>query len=122
MSAATAFQTEVYAALATACSPTPVSAHPLPGQVLPYVTLGETDGSDDPGGERLSIYVHTWSSKEGPHEVKALQETIRATLHASERERDGWKFTSLREVDVRTFLDVDGQTWHGVQRFSALAD
>lgn len=118
------FQEAIALALAAAMPSVSRGSHPPPtgNDALPYVQFGQSEVRDAfvPGHEILTE-VHVWSVKEGPHEAKTLQGQIRDALHSFDFSRGGWKFTNVREDTARTFLDVDGETWHGVQRFRALA-
>ena len=97
-------------------------AHPPKDGPLPYIQFGQSEVGDNfvPGHE-LFFDVHVWSNAEGPHEVKNFQSAIRLAIHDRSYERNGWRFTCVREHNARTILDVDDETWHGVQRFRALA-
>jgi hypothetical protein len=89
---------------------------------FPYVQFGQSQVVDDfPTGKRLLAEVHTWSTAQGPHEVKNLQEQIRDILEKCSHTRGGFHYVAVRQQDARVFLDIDGETWHGVQRFRALA-
>jgi hypothetical protein len=87
---------------------------------LPYIQFGQSNVSDDfAPGESVDLEVHVWSKAEGPHEVKNYQHAIKAVLQKCSHERGGYRFTAVRQNYASTFLDVDGETWHGVQRFRA---
>jgi len=89
---------------------------------FPYIQFGESVVSDTfPAGETVHVEIHVWSTAEGPHEVKNLQATIKGVLHKCAHTRGDFLFTAVRQETARTFLDVDNETWHGVQRFRALA-
>lgn len=118
------FQEVIAIALDAAMPTISQGSHPPPeeDEELPYVQFGQSDVRDDFAvGHSVTTEVHVWSVVEGPHEAKTLQGQIRDALHSIDFTRDGWKFTNVREEYARTFLDVDGETWHGVQRFRALA-
>jgi hypothetical protein len=118
------FQEVIAITLASAMPTVSLGAQPPPedNDTLPYVQFGQSEVRDEfaPGHEILTE-VHVWSAVAGPHEAKTLQGQIRDALHSLDFTRSGWKFTNVREENARTFLDVDGETWHGVQRFRALA-
>jgi len=118
------FQEVIALAIGAAMPTVTRGSHPPPpsNDTLPYIQFGQGEVSDTfvPGHEILTE-VHVWSAKEGPHEAKTLQGQIRGALHSLDFTRSGWKFINVREDSARTFLDVDGETWHGVQRFRALA-
>lgn len=97
-------------------------AMPPADGTFPYIQFGQSHVTDDyAAGKMVLQEVHTWSTAEGPHEVKNLQEQIRALLEKCSHDRGGYHFVAIRQQDARVFLDIDGETWHGVQRFRALA-
>jgi hypothetical protein len=114
---------EVFAiAIGAALPSVPSGSHPPADRPLPYIQFGQSEVVDEfPPGHELFIDVHVWSKAEGPHQVKEYQDGIRTALHDQAFSRGDWRFTCVRENNARTFLDVDNETWHGVQRFRALA-
>lgn len=117
-----ALQTKINLTLSAAMPAVTIGANPIPEGALPQVTFGESTVLDDVDPlKTLEAMVHTWSSKEGPHEVKTIQQTIRETLHAQSFAQDGWALSCVREVQANVILDADGVTWHGWQRFRAFA-
>lgn len=115
-------QKAMFAAIASTLAPVTVLAHPRHQEAFPYVFIGESEVSDThPTGHEVLIVVHTWSKTEGPHEAKTIQQSIREELHANSLVEGGWQFVCIREDFASTFLDVDNETWHGVQRFRAKA-
>lgn len=89
---------------------------------FPYVQFGQSAVLDNyPPGCSVQAYVHVWSTAEGSHEVKTLQQQIKELLQKCAHERGGWRFSAIRQQHLDVFLDEDGETWHGVQRFRALA-
>lgn len=89
---------------------------------FPYIQFGQSEVMDDYAtGKTVTQEIHTWSTAEGPHEVKTLQEQIRARLEKCSHDRGGFHFVAIRQDTARVFLDIDGETWHGVQRFRARA-
>lgn len=122
MSPDLAFQTIVATQIAAVLPGIVSGAQPPANGPLPYIQFGQSEVTDDfVLGHSLILEVHTWSAAEGPHEVKQFQGAIRDALHDHNFTQDEWLFTCVREDQARTFLDVDGETWHGVQRFRTLA-
>lgn len=97
-------------------------AMPPKDGTFPYIQFGQAHVTDTYAtGKEIIAEVHTWSTAAGPHEIKQLQQTIRGVLEKCSHDRGGYHFVALRENDARVFLDIDNETWHGVQRFRALA-
>jgi hypothetical protein len=122
MSADLVFQEVINLEIKAVLPATRRGAMPPKDGTFPYIQFGQVVVSDTYAiGKEIIAEVHTWSTAAGPHEVKQLQQTIRATLEKCSHERGGFRYVAIRENDARVFLDVDGETWHGVQRFKALA-
>ncbi len=115
-------QKALYRELTTANPGVSVVAHPRVNEALPFIHFGQFEASDAPVGHELRAEIHTWSSTEGPHGCDAIQIATRDILHATNPMENEWKYTCLREVSRRCFLDIDDETWHGVQVFRALAN
>lgn len=97
-------------------------AMPPADGAFPYIQFGQSTVDDNYApGKSVTIEIHTWSTAEGSHEVKNLQEQIRALLEKCSHDRGGFHFVAIRQQTAQVFLDEDGETWHGVQRFRALA-
>lgn len=116
------FQEVVASETLAALPTTRTGAQPPADGTLPYVQFGQSEVSDTFAiGHELILEVHTWSKLEGPHEIKTMQHAIREALHGMNFEKNEWLFTCVREDTARSFLDVGGETWHGIQRFRAQA-
>lgn len=121
-SADLALQAVINLGLTAALPAVTVGAYPTPGGPFPFVNFGESTTFDDVDPVRtIEQLVHCWSTVEGPHEAKAIQQTIREALHAQSFLKNGWALSCVREVQSNVILDADGVTWHGWQRFRAIA-
>lgn len=94
--------------------------------VLPYVQIGEpiseNDDTDDTLGADHDIVIHVWSDHRGQLETKQIQQQVYAALHRHDLQTtEGHVFNVECELE-ETFLDEDGLTRHGVQRFRVLMD
>ena len=115
------FQAVAFAAITAVVSGVPVLAHPAPGQVTPYIQIGHTESEGGPAGNTYDVSIHTWSGAEGPHEIKDLQYKIQVALELASYASADWSFV-INVMQYQTcFVDVDGENWHGVQRFKVLA-
>lgn len=116
------FQEVIAIELAEALPSTESGSSPKDGQSLPYVQFGPVEIEDSyPAARGLLCDIHVWSKVEGPHEVKNIQHSIRQALHAQIFERGGYRFTTIREYLARSRFDPAEGTWHGIQRFRAIA-
>lgn len=116
-----ALQTVINLGLTAALPAVTVGSYPLPSGSFPYVNFGESTVSDDVAPVKtVEAMVHVWSTVEGPHEAKTIQQTIREAM-AGSFIKNGWALSCVREVQANVILDADGVTWHGWQRFRAFA-
>lgn len=126
-SADTALQTVIFSRIvaqlaADGLSSAEVTAHPAPNRALPYVRIGEVPtAADSPAGQEFEANIDVFSRKDGPHEVKAIQASIRSALHQQDIEADGFHFTDMRIGYTSVFLDPTADVWQGVQRIRTLA-
>lgn len=94
-----------------------------PDSAFPYVHIGEMDtvpmDVDGSGGSRddgvmETINLHVWSRYQGWMEVKQIMQQIKNLLHDTEIDVTG-RSSALAVVSMmRTMLDPDGKTRHGV--------
>ena len=90
---------------------------------FPYVSFGPTlgepyDGTAMDGWECL-IELHTWSRSDANNRVECqgIMSGIEALLHDQSLSLDASNFVNGRMESSRTFVDPDGVTFRGVQRF-----
>lgn len=90
-------------------------------QKYPYVHLGERSttkhgGKGEPGEDSI-IDVHTWSRRGGLAEVEELQAAMFDALEGHTPALDGFTSISFERISSRAFMDADGITGHGVDRW-----
>ena len=90
---------------------------------FPYVSFGPSfsepyDGAAMDGWECL-IELHTWSRSESNNRVECqgIMSGVEALLHDQGLTLDTANFVNGRMESSRTFVDPDGITFRGVQRF-----
>ncbi len=90
----------------------------------PYVVIGDdtfveydTDGET---GFEATITVHSWSTYRGRSQVKNIMGQIYNALHRAEFTVSGYNLIGCDAEFSETFLESDGVTRHGVQRFRIL--
>lgn len=92
----------------------------------PYVTIGEGTESewdtDDSLGIDATINIHVWSRYRGRKEVKQLQDQIYAALHRYDLPVSGADTVLVNFEFADSFVDPDGLTRHGVQRFRIITE
>lgn len=131
MSAELALQEAIYTRL-TDVLDVPVYDHvPQPvdsgdNSKFPYVAIGDdttiqwdTDSSD---GFELTITIHSWSRARGRLEVKTLMGQVWDALHRYALPVVGYRTIFVYGEFSETFVEPDGITRHGVQRFRVLLD
>lgn len=86
-----------------------------------YVTVGDATaaeaGTKTTDAQELTITIHTWSRYNGKKELKQIMAAVYAALHDASLSVTGGSVVNLRWEFAESFLDPDGQTRHGVQRF-----
>ncbi len=91
---------------------------------FPYLVIGEdTTGPFDTkteAGMEHRLTIHSWSRYRGLKETKQLMAAVTATLDGASLSVSGHDLVLIRHEFGATFLDPDGLTRHGVQRFRAL--
>jgi len=92
--------------------------------VAPYVVIGDDTliefDSDGVNGFEATVTIHTWSIYRGRFEVKNLMGLIYNALHRAELNVQGYNLVGCDCEFSETFLESDGVTRHGVQRFRIL--
>jgi len=131
VSAELAVQQAVYARLNSQLS-VPVYDHvPQPADsgddsMFPYVAIGDDTGiewdTDTSDGWEITLTIHSWSRTRGRLEVKTLQGEIWDALHRHDLAVQGYRTVFCYSEFSETFLEADGLTRHGVQRFRIVID
>lgn len=103
----------------------PVYDHvPQDSENFPYVQIGNDTfidySGDDFVGMDGDLNIHTWSSYKGKKEIKALQNEIYNLLNRADLTIIGYNVINIEQVYSNTFLESDGITRHGVQRYRVL--
>lgn len=122
-------QQAVYAALTGSASLMALATggvhdHVPQGTGFPYVVVGDelsnpADTDDILGAEHM-ISVHTWSRYAGMGEARQIMQEVYTALHRSRLVVEGAAFVDCLIDSSQVFLDEDGLTRHGVQRFRVL--
>ena len=90
----------------------------------PYVVIGEATARDfdckSSDGMEQTLTIHTWSRYRGLRETKQIMAAIVEALDQEALTITGHNLVLLRFEFSATFLDPDGLTRHGVQRFRAI--
>lgn len=86
-----------------------------------YVTVGDDTaveaGTKTFDAQELTVTLHTWSRYNGRKRCKQIMGAIYTALHNQSLAVSGGTLVNLRWEFADSFLDEDGQTRHGVQRF-----
>lgn len=95
----------------------------VPGDVdLPYLTLGDNDTRDWPGGTEHRLSLHVFSRGGGRAEAKAIIGAVNAALHDAALTLEEHALVNLRFLDATTRRERDGETWRGTIRFRAVTE
>ncbi|MEQ8267644.1 MAG: DUF3168 domain-containing protein [Parvibaculum sp.] len=95
----------------------------VPGDAgLPYLTLGENETRDWPGGTEHRLSFHVFSRGQGRAEAKLVMGAVHAALDDAALALDGHALVNLRFLDAATRRERDGATWRGTIRFRAVTE
>ena len=124
MSAFILVQTAIFDKLTADITTTTYDSVPQDTTGFPYITIGddtfnEFDGDDFTGFD-ATLTIHTWSQTDGKTELKSLQGEIYNSLHHTNLTILGYNVITIDQVFADSFVDTDGLTRHGVQRFRIL--
>jgi hypothetical protein len=93
-------------------------------ELFPYVVVGEAmvtpDDTDTSLGAQHALNLHAWARHRGRAEVKAIQDQIYDALHRVPLTVGDAVFVDGQFEMAQDFVDEDGLTRHGVQRFRFL--
>jgi len=105
-------------------APARVFDHVPADTAFPYLVLGEAASAPfdakTEDGMAQTLTIHTWSRYRGLKETKEIMAAVAAALDDRSLSLAGHALVLLRFEFGATFLDADGLTRHGVQRFHAL--
>jgi len=123
MSAELEIQKAIYSALDSALSINVYDNVP-DNAAAPYVVIGDdTVAEFDTDGERgfeATVTIHTWSTYRGRSQVKEIMSAVYNALHRADLTVQGYNLLGCDFEFSETFLESDGVTRHGVQRFRIL--
>ncbi len=92
--------------------------------VYPYLVIGDATARDfdtkTEDGMEHTLTVHSWSRYRGLSEAKAIMAATADVLDGQGLTVTGHALTLIRFEFSATFLEPDGLTRHGVQRFRAI--
>ena len=97
---------------------------PPEGTPFPYVTLGESMGSDwstkTTTGMEHHLSLHIWSREGGRKEAATIMERLHTLLHQTNLSVSGQTLVMIRFTASAIALEDDGWTYHGRMDFHAL--
>lgn len=104
--------------------PARVYDHVPADSTFPYLVLGEAttlpfDAKTEDGMEQ-TLTLHAWSRARGLKETKDIMAAATAALDSQALGLSGHTLILLRFEFAATFMESDGLTRHGVQRFRAI--
>ena len=126
MSFETVAQEIVYTALNGAIScdvydDAPQLPEGMPDSDFPYVVIGDDQhgpfDTDDQVGASTLINLHFWSRYAGFKEVKGLMGEAYDLLNRAILAKTGYNIVDCIREFSDTFVDPDGRTRHGIQRY-----
>ncbi len=105
-------------------NPARVYDHVPQDSAFPYLVIGESHGgpfdTKTESGMEQRLTIHAWSRYRGLKETKEIMAAVSAALDGQSLTVAGHALILLSHESSATFLDPDGLTRHGVQRFRAV--
>jgi Protein of unknown function (DUF3168) len=105
-------------------NPARVFDHVPQGSPFPYLAIGSVSAipfdTKTEAGLDQNLTIHSWSRYRGLKETKDIMAAVFAVLDGQSLAVTGHTLVLLRFEFATTFVDDDGLTRHGVQRFRAL--
>ena len=103
---------------------TGVFDRPPQGTAFPYITIGESNGSDwssktTVGMEHI-LPIYVWSREGGRKQSAQIMERIHTILHQANLTVTGQTLVLMRFIASHILLEDDGWTYQGVMQFRAL--
>jgi hypothetical protein len=112
------------AALTTLLGGAKVYDSPPENAVFPYVVIGDLTANDFGSatfrGQEQTLTIHSWSQEKSSLELKQIMDRIWSLLHQATLTLVDASLVLIRSEFLQPFLDEDGRTHHGVQRFRLL--
>ena len=107
-----------------AAFPVGVYDHVPQDDAFPYIVIGQDSedqwDADDMHGFECIIEIHTWSRYRGMSECKRIQQLVYNALHDIELVVIRHNVVLCLWESAQQFVDPDGLTRHGVQRFRVI--
>lgn len=103
-----------------------VCDHVPAGAVFPYIVIG--DMSSRPldtqryQGRETTATIHSYSRAAGMKELKSIMIAVQEALHDVDFSVNDETLVLCQEISSDNFLDSDGETRHGVQRFRIITE
>jgi hypothetical protein len=90
-------------------------------QKMPYIVIGEDTANDystkTTSVEDIICTLHVWSGYNGTKEVKEIMDLILQSITSEPLTVSGFTVVLAKLDYMNDFIDSDGVTRHGVQRF-----
>jgi hypothetical protein len=94
------------------------------GANYPYVVIGEATSeafdSKTFNGFETAVIIHTWSRFNGREQIKEMMGSVYDLLHDTYLPVTGYNTALCLFEFSETFLENDGITRHGIQRFNLI--
>ena len=91
---------------------------------FPYYVIGDSTSNDFDtktfNGLQTTVYIHSWSRYHGKKEIKEMMGAAYAALHNQTLTVTGYNFVHCLYEFSEYFLEDDGITRHGIQRFNLI--
>lgn len=93
---------------------------------FPYIVIGDMSArpmsTQTYGGQEILATVHSYSRAEGMKELKSVMHAVQEALHDADFSVTGATLVLCQETSSETYLESDGETRHGIQRFRIITE
>ncbi len=93
---------------------------------FPYIVIGEISAKtlDTQGhrGRDVTATIHSYSRGRGMKEIKDIMSAIFESLHDGTLAVAGQTIILCQETSADAFIDGDGETRHGIQKFRIITE
>jgi hypothetical protein len=100
--------------------------HVPPGTEFPYVVIGESSArpmdSQGVSGNDVILAIHTYSRGSGMQQVRHIMSAVYDALHNASFAVPHQALILCQCLGAETFLEGDGMTRHGAQRFQIITE
>jgi hypothetical protein len=93
---------------------------------FPYIVIGDMTARamDTQGttGREVTAAIHSYSRGRGMKDIKSIMSAVFDVLHNGNLSVSGQTIILCQEISAEAYLEGDGETRHGIQRFRIITE